>query len=558
MENIPVVWLSYAEDTPANGYWDQGMIEEIFSNKMWNPVYDVRFIHYEKETFGLGGAVVVVPARSHTKLVDKINAYINTLDWVVLMLTGDEESVFPLEQIEHKNMIPYVMSPRPSKHKVEKVRFLGTGYPPQIHNKVDTEPPRKKVGWFFSGQVTHQRRIECVEQLRNMPNGILNETSGFTQGMPHEEYYKNMANAKVAPAPSGPETPDSFRLFEALELACVPIADTRVPKEDFPDDYWTYFFNEEPPFPVITTYEQLKGYTKSIIHNFPQNSNRVFAWWINYKRKLVYQVLEDIKTVSGKEFKTNSLKSNITVVIPTSPIISHPNIAIIEETIKSIRHHLPDCEIILTFDGIREEQENRRKAYEEFIRRILWKCNTEYKNVVPVIFEEHEHQTGMAREAISKYIKTPLLLYVEQDTPLRINKEIDWQGCQDTLLQGYADIIRFHHEAVIPKEHYSMLHGLIEYNDVDFIKTSQWSQRPHLASVAFYRRILTTCFSANAKSFIEDKMHGICSEAYLLDGLMGWENYRLLIYVPEEKDIKRSYHTDGRAGEKKYDDAQIF
>lgn len=553
---IPIVWLSYAENTPPRGYWDQGIIEDLFSNNLWNPVNGFEFEHFEHEEYGITGAVVIVPARSHVGFVKDINRYIELLDWCVLLLTGDEEATFPVEDIKHKNIKIYVMSPRPSHH--DKYRKLGTGYPPQLHKHVSKGIPKKTEDWFFSGQVTHDRRIQCAEQLKKIPNGILIETEGFTQGLVHEDYYDYFVKTKVAPAPSGPETPDSFRLFEALETACVPIADTRVPKGDFPDDYWTFFFGEEPPFPIIKEYEQLPGYIEDTLKLFPRINNRVFAWWIKKKRELAYQLTNDIYELAfyDKSEKPN-LRDAITVVIPTSPIKSHPNISIIDETIKSVRKHLPGSEIILTFDGVREEQEDRRENYEEFIRRILWKCNYEYKNVVPLIFEEHSHQTGMAKKAL-EYIKTPLLLYVEQDTPLITDEPIDWENCIATILDGYTDVIRFHHEAVIPKEHNKMIHGSITRNSTNFMRTSQWSQRPHLATVAFYRRILNTCFSEDAKSFIEDKMHGVCSEAYINDGLNGWQNYRILIYLPDDKNIKRSYHTDGRAGEAKYDDTQVF
>ena len=62
---------------------------------------------------------------------------------------------------------------------------------------------------------------------------------------------------------------------------------------------------------------------------------------------------------------------NITAVIPVSPIKSHPEIGILTETLDSIRHHLPDAEMIVTFDGVREEQEDRRGDYEEATRRTL-------------------------------------------------------------------------------------------------------------------------------------------------------------------------------------------
>lgn len=548
---IPVLWLSLNPDTPPRGYWDMGILEDLFSNNLWATGYD--FEHYENSLpKDCKGAVVVFPARAQVDYIKDLNELLATLDWVVLLLTGDEEAVFPKDKIKHNNIRIYVMSPREDIDS--KYRFLGTGYPPQIHQELTSDVPAKDLDWFFAGQITHERRQQCAEQLRLMHNGVLIETPGFTQGLKPDLYYGHLSHAKVAPAPSGPQTPDSFRLFEALECAAVPIADTRVPKNDFSDNYWTFFFREEPPFPVLREYEQLPGYVEDTLNQYPKINNRVFSWWIKKKRELALQISKDITDISSDLLKTDS-NSMVTVIIPTSPIKSHPDISILDETIKSIRHHLPTAEIILTFDGVRKEQESRRDSYEEFIRRVLWKCNTEYKNVLPLIFEEHAHQSGMAREAL-KYVQTPLLLYVEQDTPLVTDFEIPFDQLIDELIDGTSNMIRFHFEAVIPKDHLHMMHGN-EDSAIPLIRTSQWSQRPHLASVAFYKRILSENFSDKAKSFIEDLMHGVLDEAYRVDGIHGWQQYRVHIYAPEG-NFKRSYHTDGRAGAAKYDDTQVF
>ncbi len=563
MKTVPVIWKSYNPDSPATGYWDQAMVKDLLENQMWLPVGGVTFWHFlsfDDDRIDNDGAIVVIPARSNFEYIDQINKDLSRLKWVLLILTGDEENVFPLEKIVHPNIKIYVMSPKEDLD-LNKYRVLGSGYPPQMHKFFDsTDAPTKNLNWFFAGQVTHGRRVECVEKLRDMHMpGSLFETEGFTQGLEPESYYSGMARAKVAPCPSGPQTPDTFRLFEALEAAAVPIADTRVTKGGFSDNYWTFFFGEEPPFPIIREYDDLPGYIEDTAHSYPTINNRVSAWWQSKKRDMVYQLNEDISDLSGQISRQDRLSDNITVVIPISPIKSHPETYILEETINSVRHHLPDCEIILTFDGVREEQEDRRPEYEEHIRQVLWKCNHVYKNVLPIIFDEHMHQTGMARAIIDK-IKTPLLLYVEQDTPLVTDESIDWDVCtENILLKGKADVVRFHHEGVIPKEHNHMIHGLLPGSTM-FMKTSQWSQRPHLATVAFYRRILSTCFSDNANSFVEDKMHGVCHEAYLKDGDLGWQSYRIVIYIPDtpNKNIKRSYHTDGRAGGLKYDDSQVW
>jgi hypothetical protein len=245
----------------------------------------------------------------------------------------------------------------------------------------------------------------------------------------------------------------------------------------------------------------------------------------------------------------------ITAVVPVSVIRSHPSTGILEQTLDSIRHHLPDSEIILTFDGVRDEQFKYRLLYEEHIRRVLWRSDKHYGNVCPYIFDTHQHQTGMLRHVLDD-IRTPLLLYVEQDTPLVTDEPIDWDAVKRMLVEGHSNLIRFHHEALVLDEHQHMMHGADD-EDFYFTRTSQWSQRPHAASVAYYRRILGAHFSPNAKCFIEDKMHGVLDEAWNVDGMQGWLQHRTHLYTPPG-NIKRSYHTDGRGGAPKYDDSQVW
>jgi hypothetical protein len=77
-----------------------------------------------------------------------------------------------------------------------------------------------------------------------------------------------------------------------------------------------------------------------------------------------------------------------------------------------------------------------------------------------------------------------------------------------------------------------------------FLKTIQWSQRPHLSLVSYYKSIVLR--NVPEKTFIEDRFHG-----YVQDRV--WEKNKLWIYYPDNgENIKRSYHLDGRAGTKKF------
>ena len=240
-------------------------------------------------------------------------------------------------------------------------------------------------------------------------------------------------------------------------------------------------------------------------------------------------------------------KDDVTIVVATSVLPSHPDTAIIDETISTIRVHFPNNEIILQMDGLREERLSHKIYYDEYKNRVLWKCLHEWKNVLPIIFDEHSHQTTMMKKTID-IINTSVMLYIEGDAPITPDCEIDWQKCLDMLEYEKANTIRFHFEAVIPEPHEHLMFGL----DDGFMKTAQWSQRPHLSTVKYYRDVVLP-FSDD-KTFIEDRFHGKVQDDALPYGEFdkeGWDKHKLWIYHPEG-NIKRSYHLDGRQGTQKF------
>ncbi len=563
---IPVVFLSLNPETPERGYWDMGMLEDIFNGKMWKPATSYEFEVVDSLEQAQDGAVIVFPARAQVDYLKELNALIKPLKWVVLMLTGDEEASFPVEKIKHPNIFIWVMSPRPDRHQA--YNHLGTGYPPQAREFIPQykkEAKKRAYDFHFAGQVTHKRRLEMAYQIgimrefkeHNKLSGYYLPTEGFTQGEEPKDYYRNMANSKVAFAPSGPETPDSFRLFEALEAGCIPIADTRDNKGIFPDNYWQWFFESDVPFPIVTDYEQLQGYTIEAVENWKPLSNTVFAWWQNYKRNLCYRVMKQVHILTGNEgayFPRENSNQSITVIVPTSVIPNHPSTAILEETINAVRAQLPTAEIIITFDGVRDEQKDRQADYDEYIHRALWLCNNVWANVLPVVYQEHNHQARMLRRVLS-LVRTPYILYVEHDAPVTPDRIIEWEKLIKVMNGGKADVIRFHHEELILDDHKHLMFGCCpeDIAGVKLHKTIQWSQRPHLARVSFYERILDQYFNPESRTMIEDVMHGIVQKAGR--DIHGWYNYRLWIYSPEtdKLGIKRSYHTDGRGADDKYE-----
>lgn len=235
--------------------------------------------------------------------------------------------------------------------------------------------------------------------------------------------------------------------------------------------------------------------------------------------------------------------NNVTVLIITSPTRIHPSTRHFDETLQSVRERLPESKIVVMCDGVRNEQRHLAIKYEEYIHRI--RRNPEIDALM--IAYEHNHQAQLTRKVLEDQItvETPLILFVEHDCPLV--GEIDFASCTKALASEEADMIRFHHEAHIPKEHmYLMPDNGHPYwlSGARLTRTIQWSQRPHLARTDYYRRILRDFFKPDEKHMIEDRMHGIVQS-------QSWEHHRLWIYSPEG-DIKRSTHLDSRGSEPKW------
>ena len=238
-------------------------------------------------------AIVVIPARHHAKLAEKVNKELSKIDHVVLFLMGDEEAHFPVEQITHDSIHIWVQNPHVGRH--DDYNKLGTGYPQ--HMKQYLGYSDKVLDLFFAGQITHQRRIELFRVLREWeaerPQHRTKRifTEGFTQGIPHKEYYQFMLSSRIAPCPSGAVVPDSFRLFEALECMTIPVADERTPDGTILQ-YWDWLFDGITPFPHITDWDRLFGLVDDLLNDYQRNLHQITAWYIKYKRDFKYKVLE--------------------------------------------------------------------------------------------------------------------------------------------------------------------------------------------------------------------------------------------------------------------------
>lgn len=531
---IPVIWL---EAHPL--CWDQAIVDQLLAGP--------QFAHHDGATSWAPteGAVVVCPARYPTAR-KALRQLLAELPWAVVLLTSDEESTYPWPPPDLPNVRWWVQSPRPAIHAGHD-RFLPVGAPPGTREALAGAPDDKSLDWFFAGQITHERRQQCAEALRGMANGALIETPGFTQGLERSDYVRQMAGAKVVPCPSGPASLDTFRLWEALTAGCVPIADADTPPPLDVHGSWD-LIAPGAPWLITDNWYDLPYLVDRLVADWPNVATRTTAWWLTYQRDLRRRLHRDIEELSGQPCAASPL----TVLIPTSPIPEHPSTATLEQTVDSVRYWHPDADVILMCDGVRRAQKARLPDYSEYLHRVSLLCQRRWSNVSMLIFDECRHQAEMTREALA-HVDTPLVMFVEHDTPLVTDEPIEWDAITAMVLTGEADLVRLHHEAlVLPDHEHLMLDAEPKtIHGAPFRRTVQWSQRPHVAAASFYRRLLDLHFADHRRTMIEDVMHAEVHNAWRQFGLAGWDRFRLWMYTPPG-NYKRSYHLDGRGTDQKW------
>lgn len=540
-----VIWLNFHPEAPSKGYWCYGWLEEILTTPSTGPYRDT-FYHCSdvRDLPSSGsnavieeGAIVVIPAEYNAEYVDQINVALRALPWAVVILASDERGLFPVEDLIPVRAL-WVMTPHFEKHVYPVgTNFMGEFYPPDARFElIHGHWHERKYRAGFSGQITHQRRHELRDVMTEMSDVYFNGTAGFTQGLSRSEYYQLLLDSVTAPAPSGPETLDSFRAFEALEAGAIPVLDLNCPRTQNGTRYWDAVLGADHPLPTVSHWLELE----EVIDNLtPAESNRVFAWWQGHKRNIRRRILADVPGYDpGK----------VTVLIPTSPIPSHPSTSIIDETIRTVQRQHPTAEILIMIDGIRPEQEEYRERYAEYTRQILYASNFVWHNVTPVLFDTHHHQANMTRATLD-LVDTPMVLFVEHDTPLVEDRPFQWDEIYGLIEGNIIDVMRFHYSGHVHEDHEYLFDDKIPVNldGVWLRRTRQWSQRPHLASAEYYRRILRHYFPLDNNTMIEDRMHSMAK--------VHPEVNRLALYCPRDPDghIVRSYHLDGRGIDPKYE-----
>jgi hypothetical protein len=274
--------------------WDQTLLDELFDNRLYpTSLQFTRIAGYPNSD----GVILVIPGRYWHERTADITVAISRYDWVLAVLTSDEESTLDIGAVTHPNLRWWIQSPRIGRD-YGNARLIGLGFTPHCA-RFDAPPPHKNLDLFLAAQRTHQRRdsaFSALEQIR-LSHVMVHASDGFSRGLPAPAYAAAMKTAKVAPAPAGPATPDTFRVYEALQAHAVPIADDVTPGHDSAG-FWRRVF-PDAPFPVLADYATMTVHVDHIVSTWPTMANRVAAWWIRQKRRYAHWLVDDLQALGA-------------------------------------------------------------------------------------------------------------------------------------------------------------------------------------------------------------------------------------------------------------------
>ncbi|MBF0394470.1 MAG: hypothetical protein HQL38_17480 [Alphaproteobacteria bacterium] len=199
---------------------------------------------------------------------------------------GDEYGQHDLAVYDHADWIirNYLRAPTP-----ERAVWVPTGWRNGVGGANPAHlPPMalRGITALFAGGIDRSparlRMVEVIERHR-LPCSI-HKTAGFGRGYGPSQYAALLGDSRFALLPSGNVPDESIRLYDCLEMGCVPLL-PHAPR----------FFRElgDPPFPEFPSWDHLPEVLRRDWSGIQETADAIQVWWRAYKRRIGVQV-EDL------------------------------------------------------------------------------------------------------------------------------------------------------------------------------------------------------------------------------------------------------------------------
>jgi hypothetical protein len=148
------------------------------------------------------------------------------------------------------------------------------------------------LGWLDNATAAGDERARFREVARRHPTDILlRPSNGFGAGFQVGLYATAMEYSVFSPCPAG-NSPETIRLYDALELGCIPVS----LRHPFLSDQVAL---PNPPFPLLTSWEEfpdLLTRMSQMLAEHPHEIDKLQAtcidWWSAVKRSLSVRIAD--------------------------------------------------------------------------------------------------------------------------------------------------------------------------------------------------------------------------------------------------------------------------
>jgi hypothetical protein len=152
---------------------------------------------------------------------------------------------------------------------------VGTAYPPA---------GARKYAWSFIGQFK-ATRIAMRKAFDGFEPELVTNTD--SQRISKSEFDQVLQDTVFAPCPMGNVVLETWRLYESLELGCIPLIEKRLGI-----DYYTNLFGPNP-VPSFHNWNAARRYAESLLgnrHELNRTQGRIRDWWVAHKDRVRAQV----------------------------------------------------------------------------------------------------------------------------------------------------------------------------------------------------------------------------------------------------------------------------
>lgn len=172
---------------------------------------------------------------------------------------------------------------------------------------------RRQYAWSFAGAIKSSR-IAMAKALEGFEPHLLFDTLTNPQPLNKADFNTILEDTVFSPCPMGNAIIDTWRLYESLELGCIPLVESRISL-----DYYTDLLGPNP-IPAFRSWSAARQFAESAYRDeslLSAKQTEISQWWQAYKARLcadLHAAITGPSHMSDLQAYAAKLRNRVTLV----------------------------------------------------------------------------------------------------------------------------------------------------------------------------------------------------------------------------------------------------